>query len=145
MLKVSVPSPGCGTEYKLSWTKGIAITSPGSRVGLCSSSALKLPEAPLRWKRRGVKLYFPGSDSTHHIIFCLILKFKVREEGNVLGGEKVERRWREGCFYLAACSRRPSCPSAPVRSRSPQAPSPPPPPAPSHGCSGSDPTLTDTW
>ena len=96
MLKVSVPSPGCGTEYKLSWTKGIAITSPGSRVGLCSSSALKLPEAPLRWKRRGVKLYFPGSDSTHHIIFCLILKFKVREEGNVLGGEKVERRWREG-------------------------------------------------
>lgn len=54
-------SPGVGTEYKLSWTKGNAITTPGSRVGLCSSSARKVPEAALRWKRRGVKLYFPGS------------------------------------------------------------------------------------
>lgn len=39
----------------------MAITTPGSRAGLCSSLAWKVPEAALRWKRRGVKLYFPGS------------------------------------------------------------------------------------
>lgn len=68
-----VLSPGCGTEYRLSCTKGIAITTPGSRVGLCSSSALKLPEEALRWKRRGVKLYFPGSDGRY--FFTVSLKF----------------------------------------------------------------------
>lgn len=55
-------SPGCGTEYNVSWTKGMGITTPGSLLGLCSSSARKAPDAALRWKRRGVKLYFPGSE-----------------------------------------------------------------------------------
>lgn len=39
----------------------MAITTPGNRPGLCSSLAWKVPEEALMWKRRGVKLYFPGS------------------------------------------------------------------------------------
>ncbi|TNN85866.1 hypothetical protein EYF80_003710 [Liparis tanakae] len=62
LLCESGVSPGCATQYKVSWTNGAAITRPGSRAGLCSSSAWKLPEEALMWKRRGVKLYFPGSD-----------------------------------------------------------------------------------
>lgn len=40
----------------------MAVTIPGNLDGLRSSVARKTPEAALRWKRRGVKLYFPGSD-----------------------------------------------------------------------------------
>lgn len=71
-----------------------------------------------------------------HVTF--ILKFAgLREKSWV-----VERRC---VFYLEACSRRPSCPSAPVLSRTLQALNLPPPPAPSGGCFGWDPTLVDTW
>lgn len=79
-----VVSPGSGTEYKLSRTKGIAITVPGSLIGLCSSSARKLPEAALRWKSRGVKLYLPGSEKETQL--CDFDSKVWRAEGEVLTG-----------------------------------------------------------
>lgn len=53
--------PGCGTEYRFSWRKGMAMTAPVTRAGLSSSSPSNTPELALRQNRRGVKLYFPGS------------------------------------------------------------------------------------
>lgn len=60
-------SPGCGTEYNLSWRKGIAVITPLTWEGLMSSAPSKVPDWALRWKRRGVKLNLPGSErNTRH-------------------------------------------------------------------------------
>lgn len=56
-------SLGCGALYRSSCRKGSELTRSGTLDGWENSLATNSPDVLLRWKSRGVKLNFPGSEA----------------------------------------------------------------------------------